>query len=51
MQAPKITVLLILFSYIYDQGGFDGSGQWSCKCNYADFYKEAHADTAWAVVG
>ena len=23
------------------QGGFDGSGRQSCKCNYVDFYKEA----------
>ena len=38
---------------ILNQGGYDGRGQWSCKCNYVDFYKDArpHADTAWAVVG
>ena len=23
------------------QGGFDGSGRRSCKCNYVDFYSEA----------
>ena len=49
---------------VNSQGGFDGRGKRSCKCNYVDFYKDArppmltftkmpgpHADTAWAVVG
>ena len=25
----------------YYQGGYDGRGQRSCKCNYVDFYKDA----------
>ena len=38
------------------QGGFDGRGKRSCKCNYVDMLTftvrpSPHADTAWAVVG
>ena len=41
---------------ILTQGGYDGRGQRSCKCNYVDFYKDARPpmlthDTAGAVVG
>ena len=53
LKVVRLKISSMLWTLGYTQGGSDGSGRQSCKCNYVDITKMPgpHADTARVMPG